>query len=68
MSDVFDRIRDEIGKNDVLEAAQAAGVPAVRLGYSGGAALVVEGLVSLPLARIKQAHEDWLPTYMNAAE
>jgi phosphoribosylformylglycinamidine synthase len=52
----------------VLEAAKAAGVAAVLLGYSGGASLLVEGLVSLPLARIKQAHEDWLPTYMNAAE
>jgi len=54
--------------NDILEAARAAGVPAVLLGYSGGAALIVEGLVSLPLAEIRQAHEDWLPTYMNAAE
>jgi phosphoribosylformylglycinamidine synthase len=54
--------------HDVLEAAGAAGVPAVLLGYSGGAALVVEGLVSLPLAEIKQAHEDWLPAYMDAVE
>jgi phosphoribosylformylglycinamidine synthase len=54
--------------DDVLEAARAAGVPAARLGYAGGAALVVEGLVALPLAEIKRAHEDWLPTYMNAAE
>ena len=52
----------------MLAAARAAGVPAVLLGYSGGASLVVEGLVSLPLAEIKTAHEDWLPTYMNAAE
>jgi len=43
-------------------------VPAVLLGYSGGASLVVNGLISLSLADIKQAHEDWLPTYMNAAE
>lgn len=54
--------------HDVLEAAKAAGVPAVLLGYSGGASLVVEGLVALPLAEIKTAHEDWLPRYMNAAE
>ena len=56
-----------VGDN-ILEAAKAAGVPAVLLGYSGGAGLVVSGLVSLSLADIKQAHEDWLPTYMNAAE
>jgi phosphoribosylformylglycinamidine synthase subunit PurL len=54
--------------DDLLEAAKAAGVPAVLLGYSGGASLSVEGLVSLPLAEIRKAHEDWLPTYMNAAE
>jgi phosphoribosylformylglycinamidine synthase len=54
--------------DDVLEAAQAAGVQAVQLGYSGGSSLVVDGLVSLALADIKAAHEDWLPTYMNAAE
>ena len=54
--------------DDMLAAARAAGVPAVLLGYSGGASLVVEGLVSLPLAEIKAAHEGWLPAYMNAAE
>jgi phosphoribosylformylglycinamidine synthase II len=54
--------------DEVLAAAKAAGVPAVKLGYSGGAALVVEGLVSLPLSKIKAAHEEWLPSYMNAAE
>ena len=37
--------------DDVLAAARKAGVPAVLLGYSGGASLVVEGLVSLPLPR-----------------
>ncbi|MBN9487802.1 MAG: phosphoribosylformylglycinamidine synthase subunit PurL [Alphaproteobacteria bacterium] len=54
--------------DDVLAAAKAAGVPAVLLGYSGGAALVVKGLVSLDLGDIKATHEAWLPTYMNTAE
>jgi phosphoribosylformylglycinamidine synthase len=54
--------------NDVLEAAEKAGVPAVLLGYSGSDSLTVDGLVSLPLAEIRQAHEGWLPTYMNAVE
>ncbi|MFI5001507.1 MAG: AIR synthase-related protein, partial [Reyranellales bacterium] len=54
--------------DEVLAAAQAAGVPAVLLGYSGSALLTVEGLLSLPLADIKKAHEDWLPAYMNATE
>ena len=54
--------------DDVIEAAQAAGVPAVLLGYSGGASLVVKGLLALPLSDIKAAHEAWLPGYMAATE
>ena len=48
-------------------AAKAAGIPAVLLGYAGGQALVVEGLVNLPLAELRAVHEAWLPTYMNSA-
>ena len=54
--------------DDVLEAARAAGVPALLLGYSGGDALVVRDLLSLKLADIREAHEAWLPAYMNATE
>jgi len=54
--------------DEVLAAAQKAGVPAVVIGHSGGPALVVKGLVSLALSDIKSAHEAWLPTYMNATE
>jgi phosphoribosylformylglycinamidine synthase len=54
--------------DDVLADAQKAGVPAVLLGYSGGSALTVRGLVSLELSDIKAAHEAWLPAYMNATE
>jgi hypothetical protein len=52
----------------VLADAEKAGVPAVVIGHSGGASLVVKGLVSLPLSDIKAAHEAWLPAYMNATE
>jgi len=51
----------------LLAAAQAAGVPAVRLGYSGGPDLIVEGLLSLSLADLRAVHEAWLPDYMNSA-
>ena len=54
--------------DEVLSEATKAGVPAVVIGYSGGASLAVKGLLSLPLADIKAAHEGWLPAYMNAAE
>jgi phosphoribosylformylglycinamidine synthase len=40
----------------------------VLLGYSGGAALEVKDLLSLPLSDIKAAHEAWLPAYMDATE
>jgi phosphoribosylformylglycinamidine synthase len=42
-------------------------VPAVLLGYSGGPDVVVEGLLTLPLAELRAAHEGWLPEYMNSA-
>jgi phosphoribosylformylglycinamidine synthase len=51
----------------LLAAAQAAGVPAVQLGYSGGPDLIVEGLLAMPLSELRAAHEAWLPTYMNSA-
>jgi len=54
--------------DDVLDAAQAAGVPAVLIGYSGGASLTVKGVLTLALSDIKDAHEAWLPAYMNATE
>jgi phosphoribosylformylglycinamidine synthase len=52
---------------ELLAAAAAANVPAVRLGYSGGPALTVEGVLSIPLADLKEAHEAWLPDYMSGA-
>ncbi len=54
--------------DEVLEDAAEAGVPAVVIGHSGGASLVVKGVLSLRLSDIKAAHEGWLPAYMNAAQ
>jgi phosphoribosylformylglycinamidine synthase len=54
--------------DDVLADAAKAGVPAIVIGHSGGASLVVKGLVSLELDDIRTAHEAWLPAYMNATE
>ena len=54
--------------DELVAAATAAGVPAVRIGYSGGANLTVTGVLALPLTEIKAAHEAWLPGYMNATE
>ncbi|HXV01013.1 MAG TPA: AIR synthase-related protein, partial [Caulobacteraceae bacterium] len=51
----------------ILAAAAAAGVPAVAIGAAEGEALSVDGLFSLPLARLREAHETWLPGYMESA-
>ena len=53
---------------DVIADAERAGVPALLLGYAGGDALSVKGLLSLKLSDIKAAHEAWLPAYMNATD
>jgi phosphoribosylformylglycinamidine synthase len=34
------------------------------VGAAGGDTLAVEGLFSLPLADLRQAHEGWMPAYM----
>jgi phosphoribosylformylglycinamidine (FGAM) synthase-like enzyme len=63
-----DQGRYLVGVSDpvaVLGAAQAAGVPAAVVGKAGGEALAVTGLFTLPLSRLRQAHEGWMPTYMD---
>jgi len=49
---------------DVLELARSAGVPVSVVGGAGGQALSVQGVFSLPLGRLREAHEGWLPAYM----
>ena len=49
----------------IAHDAAAAGVVAARIGVAGGADIVVEGVMSLPLERLRQAHEGWLPAYMS---
>jgi phosphoribosylformylglycinamidine synthase len=49
---------------DVAVMAEAAGVPASVVGGAGGDALAVEGLFSVPVARLRQAHEGWMPAFM----
>ncbi|MDP3241963.1 MAG: AIR synthase-related protein, partial [Reyranella sp.] len=51
----------------LVEAARKAGVPAVLLGYSGGPDITVDRLLTLPLQELRDAHENWLPGYMNSA-
>ncbi len=48
----------------IIDAAKAAGVPVMLLGSVGGASVEVKGLGSVALAKLKTAHEGWLPGYM----
>jgi phosphoribosylformylglycinamidine synthase len=55
------------GAEALLEAAASAGVPAHVVGRAGGEDLAVEGLFALPLARLRQANEGWMPAFMGDA-
>ncbi len=48
----------------VLDAAKAAGVAAVVIGAAGGEDLGVTGLFTLPLTKLRDTHEGWMPAYM----
>ena len=47
----------------LLDAARAAGIPASRLGRSGGEALVLAGDRSISVRSLRDAHEATLPKY-----
>ncbi len=49
----------------LLAAAAAADVPAQRLGLTGGAELTIQGHGAISLTELRQAHEGWLPGYMD---
>jgi phosphoribosylformylglycinamidine synthase subunit PurL len=48
----------------VLADAASAGVPAMRLGTTGGAELVLPGGERVSVEELRTAHESWLPAYM----
>jgi phosphoribosylformylglycinamidine synthase subunit PurL len=48
----------------IVNKAQAQGLPSRITAEAGGSAIVVPGEEPLPLARLRQAHEGWLPGFM----
>jgi phosphoribosylformylglycinamidine synthase II len=50
----------------LLTDAKAAGVPALRIGTTGGTNLTLPGEAPISVAALKTAHERWLPDYMAA--
>jgi phosphoribosylformylglycinamidine synthase len=50
----------------VLATAESAGVPAMRLGRSGGTHLTLPGGVAISLAELRAAHERFFPAWMGS--
>jgi phosphoribosylformylglycinamidine synthase II len=50
----------------VMAAAASAGVPAMRLGRSGGAHLTLPGGVAISLLELRAAHERFFPAWMGS--
>lgn len=48
----------------IVAEAKAAGVPASAIGRTGGVELVLPSEPPLAVARLREAHEGWLPDYM----
>lgn len=48
----------------LLAAAEAAGVPARRIGRTGGGALVLPGGAAISVEEMREAHERFLPAFM----
>jgi phosphoribosylformylglycinamidine synthase len=50
----------------ILAAARAAGIPAARIGTTGGNGLTLKGFGTISLPELRDAHEGWLPRFMAA--
>jgi phosphoribosylformylglycinamidine synthase len=49
----------------LVAEARAAGLAAGLVGQAGGASFACEGLFGIALDRLRQAHEGWMPGYMD---
>jgi phosphoribosylformylglycinamidine synthase len=49
----------------ITDEAKQLGVPCLRIGVTGGGALRLGGAAALTLAALTEAHENWLPDYMD---
>ena len=52
------------GVAQVLAEARAAKIPAISLGQTGGANLVLDGHGAIALTELTGAHENWFPAFM----
>ena len=51
----------------LIADAKTAGVPALKLGTTGGTALKIDGEDPFPAAKLRQLNEEWLPKLMAAS-
>ena len=51
----------------LLADAADQGIPADHIGATGGKDLTVEGILTISIAKLKEAHENWFPDYMAAS-
>jgi phosphoribosylformylglycinamidine synthase len=51
----------------IAHDAGAAGVVLARIGEADGSDIEVSGVLTVPLDRLREAHEAWLPAYMSGA-
>jgi phosphoribosylformylglycinamidine synthase len=49
----------------IVAEAERAGVPLLRIGVTGGDSLTIGGSPPIALACLSEAHESWLPDYMD---
>jgi len=49
----------------LLDTAETAGIPATRIGTTGGTALILPEGDPISLDGLREAHETWLPAYMD---
>jgi phosphoribosylformylglycinamidine synthase len=54
-----------VSADALLAEAEAAAVPALAIGRTGGAALALPGETTIAVSALKTAHESWLPDYMS---
>ncbi len=51
----------------ILDDAAAVGAKVVPIGRTGGEILSVAGLFGTPVAKLREAHENWFPAFMSGA-
>ncbi len=52
--------------DEIVARAKGSGIPCRRIGTTHGDAISLPGEKDIPLSRIRDLHEGWLPDYMTS--